>query len=197
MAEHVLTDDHISPLAHLSAELARASGDRVRIRELPFLTQLSVRVPPASAACAAIGDALGLPMPMTPNTMSHGEELRVLWLGPDEWLVVGRPGEQDRLEKAARCAIGGDFGSVVDVSAQRTTLLLTGPDALDVLAGGCALDLHPAVFTDQHCAQTTLARAAVVLTRQDGGVAVAVRSSFADYLTRWLLDAVVEYRSTP
>lgn len=186
----------ISPLSQLAEQLERASNDRVRIREVPFLTQLSVRVPPDSAASSAVGAALGVPLPQRSNTLARGRDLRVLWLGPDEWLVVANPGEQDRLDKAIRTAIGDDFGSVLDVSAQRTTLSVQGPDTLDLLAGGCALDLDPEVFTENRCAQTMLARAQVVLNRQDGGFAVAVRASFADYLARWLLDAMIEYPTT-
>lgn len=185
----------LSPLDHLTAEFERASGDRVHLREAPFLSQLSLRLAPDGAACAAVGAALGVPLPLEPNTVAWADELQVLWLRPDEWLVVGAPGEQDHLEKLLRVAIGTEFGSVVDTSAQRTTLLLRGSQAADVLAAGCALDLDPAVFTDPHCAQTWLAKAPVLLSRLPDGFRLAVRSSFADYLARWLLDAITEYRS--
>jgi sarcosine oxidase, subunit gamma len=81
----------------------------------------------------------------------------------------------------------------VDVSAQRTTLLVGGPRARDLLAHGCALDLHPSVFGPGSCAQTMLARAQVVLLSQQEGFLVLVRSSFAAYLAEWLLDAATEY----
>lgn len=185
-----MVDRLISPLEHLAGELEQASHDRVRLAEVPFLTQLSVRVDPDSAEGSEIGTALGVGLPMRPNTLTRSAELDVLWLAPDEWLVVGAPGEQDRLAKSVHTAIGSGFGSVVDVSAQRTTVLLNGPDALDVLAAGCSLDLDPDVFTEHSCAQTMVAAAPVVLSRRGGGVAVAVRSSLADYLARWLLDAL-------
>jgi sarcosine oxidase subunit gamma len=87
--------------------------------------------------------------------------------------------------------------SVTDVSAQRTTLLVGGPRARDLLAHGCSLDLHPRAFGPGRSAQTMLARAQVVLVARDeprAGFWVLVRSSFAGYLTDWLLDAAVEYR---
>ena len=52
---------------------------------------------------------------------------------------------------------------MTDVSAQRTTLELSAPGARDVLAQGCSLDLHPRAFGPGDCAQTLLARAAVIL----------------------------------
>jgi sarcosine oxidase subunit gamma len=52
---------------------------------------------------------------------------------------------------------------VVDVGANRTTLLVSGPAARAVLERGCTLDLHPRSFTAGHCAQTTFARALMTL----------------------------------
>ena len=62
--------------------------------------------------------------------------------------------------------------------------------AAEVLAGGCALDLHPSVFPPGSCAQTLLARAQVILYRTDEHTfRILVRPSFADYLRAWLRDA--------
>jgi sarcosine oxidase subunit gamma len=68
-----------------------------------------------------------------------------------------------------------------------------GPRARDLLAHGCALDLHPRVFGPGRCAQTMLARAQVVLLPRPDDFLVLVRSSFAAYLSEWLLDAATEY----
>jgi sarcosine oxidase subunit gamma len=71
---------------------------------------------------------------------------------------------------------------------------VAGPRARDLLAHGCALDLHPRSFGPGRCAQTMLARAQVLLVAHDGDeFTVFVRSSFAGYLATWLLDAAAEY----
>ncbi|WP_055535326.1 sarcosine oxidase subunit gamma [Streptomyces graminilatus] len=192
----------VSPLSGAAGRLAaatRASGGAVRLAELPFLTQLDVRLDAKGAAADAVGLALGLPLPLAPNTVVRAGELVALWLGPDEWLIVGPPGRERELEGRIREAAGEEQPvSVTDVSAQRTTLLVTGPLARDLLAHGCPLDLHPRAFGPGHCAQTTLGRTQVVLVARDeprAGFWVLVRSSFAGYLTDWLLDAATEYVS--
>lgn len=188
-----------SPLAHAADRFAaagRKSGGTLRLAELPFLAQVNVRIDPKSPAAEAVGLALGVPLPLEPNTVNQGGELAVLWLGPDEWLVVGPPGSAGKLEARLREAAGEEPASVVDVSAQRTTLLVAGPRARDLLAHGCSLDLHPRSFEAGRCAQTTLARAQVVLVprhEHKPGFWVLVRSSFAGYLADWLLDATSEY----
>ncbi|WP_427923995.1 sarcosine oxidase subunit gamma [Streptomyces sp. cg40] len=199
MADTALSVPRRSPLAGAADRLAaatRSSGGAVRLAELPFLAKVNVRLDAKGAAADAVGLALGLSLPLEPNTVVRAGELRALWLGPDEWLVVGPPGTQRDVEHRIRAASSDEHVSVTDVSAQRTTLLVSGARARDLLAHGCPLDLHPRAFGAGRCAQTTLARTQVVLVARDepgAGFWVLVRSSFAGYLTDWLLDAAAEY----
>ncbi|MEU8268647.1 sarcosine oxidase subunit gamma family protein [Sphaerisporangium sp. NPDC049002] len=132
---------------------------------------------------ARIPPSFGLRLPVEPGTWLRSGVADVLWLGPDEWLVIGDL-DIPRSEDVA----------VTDVSALRTTLLVAGPGARDLLAHGCSLDLHPSVVGPGRCAQTMLARAQVVLVaREDDEFWVLVRASFARYLADWLTDAAVDY----
>jgi len=130
-------------------------------------------------ALASQVDVRGEPQPgfpVEPNTVAGD----VLWLGPDEWLVLGGQ-EQDYPDAAA----------AVDVSANRVCLELVGGDVEDVLARGCSLDLHSTVFSPGRCAQTLLARAEVILHRTDlQTFRILVRPSLAPYLRAWLDDAL-------
>lgn len=199
MADTALTAPLRSPLSHAADRLAavtRTSGGAIRLAELPFLTQINVRLDAKGTAADPVGLALDLPLPLEPNTVVRAGELTALWLGPDEWLLVGPPGSGRDLESRIREAAGDEPVSVTDVSAQRTTLLVAGPRARDLLAHGCSLDLHPRTFGPGRCAQTTLGRTQIVLVARDehrAGFRVLVRSSFAGYLADWLLDAATEY----
>ena len=199
MADTALSAPPRSPLGRDAGRLAaatRTSRGAIRLAELPFLAQVNVRLDAKGAAADAVALALGLQLPLEPNTVVRAGELTAVWLGPDEWLVVGPPGSQADLEARVREAAGDEPVSVTDVSAQRTTLLVAGPRARDLLAHGCSLDLHPRAFGSGRCAQTTLGRTQVVLVARDeprAGFWVLVRSSFAGYLADWLLDAATEY----
>ncbi len=193
-----------SPLEHLADRLA-AGSDELRLREVPFPAQVNLRTDPEGAGAAQAAAALGTPLPVEPNTVTGSGQLRVLWLGPDEWLVVGPDGSQEGLADRLREAVErpGDAGasvapvaSVVDVSAERTVIEVAGPRAREVLAKGCSLDLHPRAFGPGQCAQTLLARTGVILLTREAGEPtfwVFVRSTFADYAAEWLLDARREY----
>lgn len=188
-----------SPLGHFAGRFAAAThrtGGALRLAELPHLSQVSLRLDPKSPAADAAGRALGLPLPLPlePNTFARSGTRSVLWLGPDEWLVVGPPHTRAALESRLRDALQDHPSSVVDVSAQRTTVLVAGPQARDLLAHGCALDLHPRSPAGR-CAQTLLARIPVVLVprhRTKPGFWVLARASFAGHLAEWLLDAATE-----
>ena len=176
-----------SPLARLAPAFAALDGQTsgaLQIAEVPFLTQLNLRTDSSAS--------VGVPLPAEPNTYARDGNLLVLWLGPDEWLVIAPP-DSDDLEERLRAELPAG-GAVIDVSAQRTTLRMSGPAVRDVLARGCALDLHPQVFTGR-CAQTMVARTQAILVEEAGEFLVLVRSSFAGYLGEWLLDAAAEYRS--
>jgi sarcosine oxidase subunit gamma len=181
-----------SPLADFAAALADLPAG-LRAAELPFLAQLSLRLDPAGPAAAAVAQALGCPLPSA-CTATSADPVQVLWLGPDEFLVLAPAGTQAELADRLRAAIGDEFGSVVDVSAQRTTLDLSGPLTREVLARGCAVDLDPRVSPPGTCVQTLLAQTGVVLLVGEHGVRLLVRSSFAPYLAAWLADACREYQ---
>jgi sarcosine oxidase subunit gamma len=165
----------------------------IRLAELPPRTQVNLRLPGKGPAADAVGLDLGVPLPMQPGTTGRAGELSVLWLGPDEWLVLGPAGAD--IERRLRSRVGAGPASVVDVSASRTTIEVSGPRAVDLLAHGCALDLHPTRFPTGRCAQTLVAQAQVILVAADREPSyhLLVRSSFARYLAQWLEDAAVEY----
>ncbi len=195
-----------SPLSDLAAdfEAATVAGPRgVHLREVPFLAQVNLRVDPEDRrSMRRIAAALNQELPATPNTVATAGIRQLLWLGPDEWLVIGPEADARWIERALRSALGepdpatAGFGSVVNVSAGRTVLELSGPAARELLEKGCALDLHPLVFRPGQCAQTLVSHAEVVLHQISDTPAyrLLVRTSFARYLALWLLDAMQEFR---
>jgi sarcosine oxidase subunit gamma len=181
-----IADARRSPLTHV----AMPGG----LRELPFLAQIAVQLDSTDErAVAAVSAAIGVDLPLEPNTVSSGADIAVLWMGPSEWLVVGPAGREVELESALTNALAGTGSSVVDVSANRTTLELSGPEAREILESGCSIDLDPRSFSSGQCAQTLVARAHVLLWRPashpETVYRLLVRPSFAAYLAAWLIDA--------
>ncbi len=186
----------LADYAERFTRLYETTGGSLSIRELPFLTQINLRVDAGDAAVMRrLNDSLGFGLPLTSNAASFEEDRRALWLGPDEWLVVGPANQPASLEQTLRNGLAEAFGSVVDVSANRTVLEMRSPRARDLLAHGVPIDLDPRSFGANRCAQTLLAKAQVIIDRRDDEAAfhVYIRSSFASYVAEWLLDAAITF----
>jgi sarcosine oxidase subunit gamma len=195
-----------SPLAHLGLS-GRATADQdkaddigAQMGERPFRGIVNLRGPAADEAFgAAAQTALGVALPVAPNTTASAGEVTVLWLAPDEWWVV-TPGEGPAMADKLRRGLEGVRSAVTDVSESRTCIEVRGPRARDLLVKGCPLDLHPRVFAKGECAQCHLAKTMMTLHMtdddedQDGpAFDLYVLNSFAEYLWLWLEDAAREY----
>lgn len=147
--------------------------------------QVGLRLRPPHPAYLA-----GIPLPLTPNRVAMTGALRMLWLGPDEWLAVADGEAPDLLPRLER-AVAGRRALVTDFSSSRAIFELGGAGARDLLAAGCGLDLHPRVFGQGQCAQTLLARVPVILDQLDDApqYRILVRCSYARWLYDWLIDA--------
>jgi sarcosine oxidase subunit gamma len=189
-----LTGLRRSPLAHLADRLAVASDPSiVSLSEEPYVAMVSLRVNPVSPAAARVAAVLGGPLPTACGEVTGTDSHHALWLGPDEWLVVLAT-DPVAMADQLTAAVGQEPGLVLDVSANRTVLELAGPRARAVLEKGCPVDLHPRSFGPGHAVSTTLARVPVLLWQtDDDAYRLLPRSSFADYVARWLLDAMQEF----
>lgn len=179
----------VSPLNEISA--AAAAG--LSIREEPFLGYLNLRGQADEPAfLKAVSVAIGVDLPLEPNTTITGDTgLTVLWLAPDEWLLITAPDTQAYMEQGLEDGFGDLFAGVTDISSGFTMVEIGGRGARELIARGCSLDLHPREFGPGRCAQTLLAKATVLIHQTDATPTfrVVVRRSFADYLWRWLEDA--------
>jgi sarcosine oxidase subunit gamma len=188
-----------SSLAHksLAARAAESRGDAgVLLGESAHRCQVNLRGNPEDASFAnAVSGLLGFALPTTPNRTAAGNGLTALWLGPDEWLIVGAPGREATFVPELRQVLAGQHAAVVDLSDARTVIIAGGRDVRDMLQKGTPLDLHPRVFQAGHCAQTALSKANVILHQLDEQprYEIYVQNSFADYLWNWLERASAEY----
>ena len=184
--------DHL----HLDARAVDDPGDAgVVLCERRFRAKLNLRGKPVKKFLEAAANALGLELPKTPNTTASGGNLTVLWLGPDEWLVTGPPNREGEIAEDLRTALAGRHCAVTDVTEGRTVIGLSGPHARDVLMKGCPLDVHAREFKPGDCAQSTLAKATIILHQISDAPAydIYVERSFASYLWGWLEVAALEY----
>lgn len=172
------------------------SESAIEVKVLEDIGQINLRGDATDDAfLAAVQSVIGCELPLLPNTVTDGAT-RACWLGPNEWLLTATAAEVGAMRLPLEQALQSQHVAVNDLSGGQLLLRLTGDPVRSLLAKGCTLDLHPDVFEAGACAQTGLAKAAVViLSHQSGpGVDLIVRRSFADYLLQWLQRAGAEYK---
>lgn len=169
----------------------------VAIRELPGLHTIDLRVAPGTSTQAAVAEALGMDLPRKPGktragSVSGGGEAHALCLAPDWWLIVGLQEVERKL--APLLSQNQHHFSVVDVSGQRTTIELEGPQVREVLAHLWDQDLREKSFPLASVTQGLMAKAPVIVWHiAQFRYRVMVRSSFALHLWKALVDATEEW----
>lgn len=162
-----------------------SSLNRVVFSELPHLGYIVLRgKADDSAFMDAVATVLGQAVPTQPRQVVQAPQGVVVWMSPDEWLLVCPRTQRDALLGALTAALKGVFAQVVDNSGGFTTLRLAGPDHLMLLR-----QLGPYDFEGQAIgtvASTVMSKTSVMVVRTDAsGVLLVFRRSFADYL--WCL----------
>lgn len=159
----------------------------VRVTVLPPVERIALRAPMVSVA--ALSDALGLDLPGKPKTSATRSGRTALWLGPDEWLVIG----EQRGDLPGACAAVGDLHSAVDISHRNVAFSIAGPGAEATLNAGCPQDLSPGAFPAGACSRTLLGKAEIVLLRTgEESFRLECWRSFADYVFDFLEEAAAD-----
>ncbi len=172
------------------------SGERTAIVERGSRTSIVVRGDARDVRFVrAMAAATGLEPPVAPGTTAHHLLDAVLWLGPDEWLVVSETQPGHALASRMQQALQGLHAAVIDVSDARVVYAVTGAHARDVLAKGCALDLHPRAFSLGQCASSLLAEVPVLIHQRSAEPCfeLYVARSVGEYVRAWLRAAVREH----
>ncbi len=181
------------PLAH--REAISGGGGAAALTPLSGGTRFILR-----GDAATIGPKLGeqgVTLPEAACTMTTGDMARLLWLGPDEWMIIPVDGKGDALSDAVRSACEGAHHQLVDVSEYYAEIGVSGARARDLLAKLTTLDMHPRGFQAGQVKGSMFGRVPATLRLEPDAVpeafALTVRWSHADYLWCQLALAGREY----
>jgi sarcosine oxidase, subunit gamma len=171
-----------------------ASGQPLRSRQTG-VGLLNLRGNPADPAfLAAVEQALGLQPPLAACTTVTLGDLRVVWTGPDEWMVAAPRGQEATLAARLRTALAGQHCAVTDVSSGFFLVDLVGPRVRDTLAQGCPMDLHPRAFPAHRAVGTHFYKVGLTLwlTAEPERFQMLVRRSFIDHFWQLIDHASLE-----
>lgn len=145
------------------------------------------------AAADALARQFGQALPETGQAVGGGDRPRMMWSGPDRWLIVA-PDDGDLPARVA-AAVGAGSAAVVDLSHSRAVIRIRGAVWREILAKGTAVDLDPSVFGGEQTRLTALFHVPVTLDVRDDGAAVDIFAarSLAPDLWAALTDAAGEF----
>ena len=154
--------------AYRSMALAADSGAgnaAVSITPLAPAARFSLRL--RSEAAAQLRDVAGFQLEMPINRCVVSGARCCARLGPDEWLLLGPEAENGILAQALETQLAGQCFSLVDIGHRNASLTVSGAHALEVLNGGCPLDLHDDAFPRGSATRTLLGKAEIILLRPE------------------------------
>ncbi|AMS40886.1 sarcosine oxidase subunit gamma [Aminobacter sp. NyZ550] len=159
-------------------------GHGVSLKVLEPASRMSLRARPA--AVAALSKAIGVTLPEKPKSSAVKAGRTVLWLGPDEWLVIDEAGG----DPIGDCASVKGLHSAVDVSHRNVGIAVIGPNAADTINAGCPQDLSLAAFPVGAASRTVLGKVEMVLLRTgEDAFRLECWRSFSDYVWGFLSEA--------
>lgn len=146
------------------------------------------------AALSAAAAALGIPDADTAGRTTGDDATTLIWLGPDERLLLSWRDDAATLGARLEAALTGHAHSLVDVMQRQVSLRLTAAFAADLLNCGCPLDLDPARFPVGSGTRTLFNKTDIVLWRRGvDDFHIEVWRSFEDYLVRWMAEAAQDF----
>jgi sarcosine oxidase subunit gamma len=122
-------------------------------------------------------------------------QIRVLCLGPGEWLIVSDVGGAFTVREQIEQELQQQGVALVDLTHGLGVLQVVGPETRELLSKGCGLDLHPRSFPPNRCASTRFAQIPVIVDCLDGPPRfdLYVARSYLGFLQSWLADATIEF----
>ena len=109
------------------------SHSNITFQELPFFKKINLRGDPNNDFILKNSKILGSVLPVAPNTFMHTDnkdkKLKVIWLGPNEWLIVIEyQSEKNDIFSKLQSSNNDKETSVTDVSENRTIIRISGKD---------------------------------------------------------------------
>ena len=162
----------------------------VDIQELPFINKINVRIDiNDNQNIIKCGKLINAILPIQPNTYVKNDNVKAIWLGPNEWLITNNQNLYNNLKSE----IGDIQASVTDVSENRTVIRISGDQIFKLLSKFLVLDLEKNLPDESSCAQTLFVKVPVLLVRNNNEkqipeIDIFTNRSHANYIYNLIVD---------
>ncbi|XDZ65027.1 sarcosine oxidase subunit gamma [Alphaproteobacteria bacterium LSUCC0684] len=181
-------------LPETSAPCLDGSAGATIIRDTGVSDKINLRASPDNMALRrAVKRSVGTDLPLDANTFAAAGDRMVIWLGPDEWMIMAENGAAPSIIAECDTPEAGHVAAT-DVSDAIGAVTMKGPHVRAVLAKHCGLDFHHEAFTPGMAQQSLLSHAGVTIAclKTDCFLVIG-RSSFMPYIVALMQDASIEF----
>ncbi len=140
-----------------------------------------------------VGSVLNLVLPIEPNVRVSNNNINIIWLSPNEWLIETPKVETHKVLKLLKSSLNPQKTAITDVSFNRTVLRLKGDDVFTLLSKYLVINLEEVLKTNYSVAQTIFIKIPVLLIRNNGNnettsIDIQLNRSHAKYVYELLID---------
>ena len=136
----------------------------------------------------------GCNLPLDNNTFQISGNRKIIWLGPDEFLLIFENHEEQYIFENLNISFSKQHYALTNISDSQEIFCLSGDYVRDLLSKGCPIDLHINSFKKGMSAQTILEKVDVLLFCNDKNkISITFKRSYYDYVSSWIKDASTEF----
>ena len=164
-------------------------------KELPNIPKINLRGNPDDKDFITNAEKiLNTLLPIEANSSSSSSKLKIIWLGPNEWLIeIYEINDFEKIFSDLNNFLNPKNTAVTDVTENRTILKLNGLYLYKLLAKFMVIDLDKVLYKESSVAQTIFIKVPVLIIRnhkenQHQSVYLHANRSHAQYIIDILID---------
>ena len=165
--------------------------------EIPFAIKINIRGNPKNNNfMSEYGKILQTILPTIPNTYTNNRQIKTLWLGPNEWLIVDENLNNNNIDIISKLEknLNQKDSSITDVSENRTIIRIRCKKLFTLLSKFLVLDLDKNLTNESSVAQTLFVKVPIILVRNTSNneenteIDLYMNRSHANYVYSLLVD---------
>ena len=140
-----------------------------------------------------VGSVLDLVLPIEPNVRVSNNNISIIWLSPNEWLIETPEDKTNNILMLLKSSLNPQNTAVTDVTFNKTVLNLQGQGVLTLLSKFLVMNLEDALKNNYSVAQTIFIKIPILLVRNNNkgettSIDIHLNRSHAKYVHALLID---------
>ena len=166
----------------------------ISIDEIDFVGKINLRGKSTDKEFMKnVGSALDLVLPIEPYVKVSNNNISIIWLSPNEWLIESPKSETQKILTLLKSTLNPQKTAITDVSFNRTVLRLEGDSVYTLLSKFLVINLEEVLKRNYSVAQTIFIKIPVLIVRNNSedditSIDIHLNRSHAKYVYELLID---------